>query len=574
MRRLIGTLERLAVTAIVATSLGGCSGAGALREPGELRNLLLATATPLLAPTLATADLSPIAHASAPPYGVNTFLEQEVDEQKTRRMLQLIRDAGFTWIRQEFPWRDIEPSAKGDFWDYKWNKSAWDKYDRIVTLAGEYGLNIIARLDAPPDWSRQDNSLFRRPPDNYADYGDFVAAVAARYRGKVNHYQIWNEPNIYPEWGDQPVRASEYARLLKIAYQRAKAADPGCVIIAAALAPTIAHEPRNRSDVLFLQEMYDAGAGGSFDVLSTMAYGLISGPDDRRADPWRDVNFSRPQLLREIMVRNGDAAKPIWISELGWNALPPDFPGEPMYGRVTDNQQARYTVRGLERIRQEWPWVGVVNLWYLRQPGNWLPAQQEYYFRMVDPDFTIHPVYQAVADFIAKSAALERGYRQDDHYALRYSAGWTERSDIRASLTAYRQTATPGSTLSFTFRGTDLDLVTRTGPGEGALWVNVDENPANDAQIPRDAAGRYVLDLHTSKETWQTTVPLARGLSDGVHTVTLTVASRAGSPVALPVTVDALVVDRKPGAPVGPLLGGTAVTLVWALAWALPRRRR
>jgi hypothetical protein len=568
-----GILLRLLLLTTLAACLPGCSNVAALGEPGELRNLLLAGATPLLAPNLDTADLAPISHTSAPPFGVNTFLEQEVDEQKARQMLKMIRDAGFAWIRQEFPWRDIEQSAKGDFWDHKWNKSAWDKYDRIVALANEYGLNIIARLDAPPDWSRQDNRRFNRPPDNYTDFGDFVATVAARYRGHVSHYQIWNEPNIYPEWGEQPVKASEYAVLLQIAYRRAKQADAGCVVIAAALAPTIAHELMNRSDVLYLQEMYDAGAGGSFDVMSTMAYGLVSGPDDRRADPWRDVNFSRPELLRQIMVRNGDAGKPIWISELGWNALPADFPQQPNYGRVTDSQQARYTVRGLQRIRQEWPWVGVVNLWYLRQPGNWLPSQQEYYFRMVDPDFTVHPVYQAVASFIATSAALERGYRQDDYFALRYSPGWTSLSDTRASLSSSHQTTAPGSTLSFTFRGTDLDLVTRTGPGEGVLWVTLDENPASNAQLPRDASGRFVLDLHAPVETWQTIVPLARGLSDAVHTVTLTVASRAGSAAAtLPVTVDALVVDRKPGPPVGLLLAGAGITLVWALAWTLARR--
>jgi hypothetical protein len=116
-------------------------------------------------------------------------------------------------------------------------------------------------------------------------------------------------------------------------------------------------------------------------------------------------------------------------------------------------------------------------------------------------------------------------------------------------------------------------LVTRTGPGEGVLWVTLDENPASDAQLPRDASGRFVLDLHAPVETWQSIVPLARGLSDAVHTVTLTVASRAGSAAAtLPVTVDALVVDRKPGPPVGLLLAGAGITLVWALAWTLARR--
>ncbi len=535
-----------------------------LTQPGELRNRLLAAGTPFLAPSLDTADLSPIAHTSLSPYGVNTFLEQEVDEAKLRQTLQLVRDAGFSWIRQEFPWRDIEISAKGDYWDHKWNQSAWDKYDRIVTLAGEYGLNVIARLDAPPDWSRQDNRIFYRPPDNYADFGDYVSAVVSRYRGKVRYYQIWNEPNIFPEWGYQDVKASEYTPLLQIAYRRAKEADPSCVIIAAALAPTIAHEPMNRSDVLFLQEMYDAGARDSFDILSTMAYGLISGPDDRRADPWRDVNFSRPMLLRQVMVRNGDAQKPIWISELGWNTLPAGFPEPPRYGRVTDDQQARYTLRGLQRIGQEWPWVGVVNVWYLRQPGNWQNTQQEYYFRMIDPDFTVHPVYEAVQSFATHPPVLERGYRQEDSYALTFSGSWWSGLHPRASLGAYRQGVTAGSTLTFTFRGTDLDLVTRRGPDGGLLWVEVDSAPASDRQLPRDAAGRAYADLGASPEEWQALVPLAHGLADGEHRVTLTVGR--GS-----VVVDGLIVDRRPGFPGAWFWIGALLVALWGGFWRTKR---
>lgn len=566
-----GRFALVAMSLLLALFALGCGDVTALREPGELRNVALAHITPFLAPSLDTADLSFIAHTSAPPYGVNTFLEQEVDEAKLRQTLQLARDAGFTWIRQEFPWRDIEQSRKGDFWDYKWNQDAWAKYDRIVALANEYGLRIIARLDAPPDWSRQDNRLFYRPPDNYEDYGDFVYAIVSRYKGKVRHYQIWNEPNIFPEWGYQPVKASEYTKLLQIAYRRAKQADPQCVVITAALAPTIAHEPMNRSDVLYLQEMYDAGARDYFDVLSTMAYGLLSGADDRRADPWRDVNFSRPMLLREIMVRNGDASKPIWISELGWNALPADFPEEPRYGRVTDAQQARYTVRALERIRQEWPWVGVVNIWYLRQPGNWQPSQQEYYFRMVDPDFTMHPVYAAVRDFAARSAVLERGFRQDDDYALTYSSPWQVVTDGRASLGSAHWATANGATVSFTFRGTDLDLVTRRGPDAGIIWVTVDETPASDRQLPRDEAGRAYADLYSESEEWQARVPIAHGLSDGTHEVTLRVSGQRNPHASgNEVTVDAFVVERRPGLPAALPLAGLGLTLLWAIAWRRP----
>ena len=52
-----------------------------------------------------TADLVPIAYNGVNPFGVNTFLNQEVEPEKRARQLDLIRAAGFKWIRQEFPWQ-------------------------------------------------------------------------------------------------------------------------------------------------------------------------------------------------------------------------------------------------------------------------------------------------------------------------------------------------------------------------------------------------------------------------------------------------------------------------------------
>ncbi len=99
-----------------------------------------------------TAPNVPVAHTGVNPFGANTFLEQEVEPAKRERSLQMLHDAGFHWIRQEFPWEDIEIHGKGDFEDRRNepHRSAWDKYDNIVDLAQKYDLEIIARLSHPP----------------------------------------------------------------------------------------------------------------------------------------------------------------------------------------------------------------------------------------------------------------------------------------------------------------------------------------------------------------------------------------------------------------------------------------
>jgi hypothetical protein len=330
-----------------------------------------------------------IPYTDVNPYGANFFLEREVEGWKQDRTLEMAQAAGIGWIKQQFPWAEIEPLRKGEF--------DWAKYDRIVDLAGEYGMEIIARLDRPPNWTRQDNRFETSPPDDLADYGDFVYAFVRRYQGRVRYIQIWNEPNLTAEWGFQRVDAVAYTRLLQEAYRRAKEADPGVVVLSAPLAITLedASMRGNHNDLVFLEQIYQAGAGDYFDILSANAFGLDRPPEDP-PDP-EVLNFRRVELQRAIMERYGDGDKPVWINEYGWNAAPASFPEELLtWERVTDAQQADYTVRGIAWARAHWPWLGVVNIWYFRQVGDIPPDRPAYYFGLVDPDFTPRPVYDAL----------------------------------------------------------------------------------------------------------------------------------------------------------------------------------
>ena len=375
-------------------------------RPAQLRalwNLLLEQARPPLQ-LAAEAEIAHVKDVS--PFGVNTFLEQEVEEAKRDRALQMIKEAGFTWVRQEFPWADIEIHEKGDYTDRRNSpeRSAWDKYDNIVSLAEKHGLQLIVRLSSPPVWAhagRPELGDFG-PPANPNDFADYVETVVRRYQGRIRYFQVWNEPNIYPEWGNQQVNPEDYTALLCSAYQRARQVDPEVIIISAALAPTVAQDGRDLSDLVFLQRMYNAGAGKCFDILSAQGYGLFSGPNDHRASPLT-TNVARHVLLRDIMVRNGDAAKPIWLSELNWDAVP-DTPDKikdwGKYGVVTEQEQARYVPMTYERAQKEWPWVGVMAIWFFKRASDSERDQAMYYFRMVEPDFSSTPLYEAVKQYI------------------------------------------------------------------------------------------------------------------------------------------------------------------------------
>ena len=366
---------------------------------GQVRGLI-DLASNFTRPMPSTADNVPVDEAGVDVFGVNTFLQQEVEPAKRDRQLQMMAEAGFKFIRQQFPWADIEISGKGNFQDCRNGPciDAWAKYDNIVELAQQHDINVIARLDAPPRWAQTTPGDFA-PPANFDDYGDFVAAVAERYKGRVQYYQVWNEPNNYPEWGELPVNPEDFTNLLCTAYRRIKAVDPDAKVLAPALTPTISLEPgpgpgTGLNDFIFLQRMYEAGAGQCFDIMSAQAYGLFSGPTDRRMRP-RNVNFARPMYIRDIMVQNGDSRKPIWISEMNWNTVP-DSIADKRFGQVSLETQARFLPLAYERIRNEWPWVGVASTWFFKPASDAEKDLVQYYFRLIEPDFTPLPVYDAM----------------------------------------------------------------------------------------------------------------------------------------------------------------------------------
>ncbi len=506
-----------------------------------------------LRPTLDLRPDVPIRHTGVNPFGMNTFLQQEVELSKRSEQIRLIADAGFGWLRQEFPWQDIEIAGKGDFSDCRNEAatggciSAWDKYDQIVDESAAHGLQILARLSSPPAWSRADGEARGpfAPPDNLSDYTDYVAAVAERYRGRVSTFQIWNEPNIYPEWGYQPADPEAYTKLLCAAYARLKAIDPNIVVLSAPLAPTLPLGLANPAqplatdfnDLVYLERMYAAGAGGCFDVMSVQGYGLNSAATDERLRPMQ-FNTARNLFIRDLMVRHGDADKAVWISEINWNAAPAEV--DTIFGRFTPEQQARYAPLAYERMQTEWPWVGNMMFWFFKRASDAEKDQAWYYFRMADPDFTLRPVYAAMKDYIADARYVGPGWYQEGHWALDWSTGWRlDRADAYTFGEAERATI-DGATLDFDFVGAGVSLETQPS-GSSTLLATLDGREL--APISVDKAG---------------VVALAHGLSFERHHLHIVASAN--------VAIDGIIVERAVGPQPLALAGALLALLILSRA--------
>ena len=225
-----------------------------------------------------------------------------------------------------------------------------------------------------------------------------MAAAAGRWprqpgvdAPQIHGYVVWNEPNLASEWGGDPPSAAGYTALLQAAYNGVKASSTDAWVISAGLAPTGDDPPDAVDDRTFLLAMYAAGAGSYFDMLGANPMGFASAPDDA-SDP-NGYHFSRALAWRQIMVDNGDSAKEMFATEMGWLRDTATDLGDYNWMKVSDVDQAHYLARAYHKARREWDWMGPMMLWNVDFAAHYPEAEHPYWFSVTGPDTSPHRAY-------------------------------------------------------------------------------------------------------------------------------------------------------------------------------------
>ncbi len=371
------------------------------------------TATPTLTPVPPTP--TPVAHAadymdvmSSPDYGIQAFLwwRPEIAD----RDLNLIKEAGFRWVKQTFAWEDIEGAQRGHF--------DWSRADRVVEQVNSKGLKLIARVSTDPEggvrWAGP-------PPQNIPYFAEFLHAMAARYKGRIHAYQIWNEPNLAREWGHKRPNPAEYVEMLRAAYQAIKSADPNAIVVSAGMAPTGTDNEQAMPDDKFYRLMYRAMGGNSdgyFDMLGVHGAGYAAPPevspeeaaaDKPRYGGERFFTFRHVEDIRRIMVENGDEDKRVVILEFGWTR--DARPNSPYYWHgagagIDDFKQGCYIVRAFEWAKHHWrPWIGVMTLIYMPNL-DWTQDDEQWWWSIMDPsplgELRLRAPYVMIKNYLTK----------------------------------------------------------------------------------------------------------------------------------------------------------------------------
>ena len=185
--------------------------------------------------------------------------------------------------------------------------------------------------------------------------------------------------------------------MLKLTYAAIKSVDPSILVITAGLSPTGVADGHAQPDDQYLQWMFNAGLSGNYDVLGLNANAEAPDPT---ADPgstpgFNDASFyfRRVEQLRAIQEQNGDAAKPVWLMEFGWDSdtIHPDR----AWYAVSEDQKAQNILTAMQYARANWPWMGVMTLWAMPDP-TWGPDREEYWWGVSNSDGSLRPALDQI----------------------------------------------------------------------------------------------------------------------------------------------------------------------------------
>src|SRR4029077_18599185 len=99
-------------------------------------------------------------------------------------------------------------------------------------------------------------------PSDPTTYRTFMQAMASRYAGKVQAYEIWNEENLSREMGAGNVAPASYLPVLENGATGVRAGDPSALVLLGAPSPTGANIPGQAiDDLTYLQQLYAINNG-------------------------------------------------------------------------------------------------------------------------------------------------------------------------------------------------------------------------------------------------------------------------------------------------------------------------
>lgn len=296
------------------------------------------------------------------------------------RELRAAAAAGASVVRCGAYWSGIEPRPGA--WD-------WTVQDRLVDLAAGLGLETqpilgytpahaagaAAQAAAAAGWRARDPqawqmTAFSQPED--AAWRRYVAAMAARYRGRIRMYEAWNEPDL----GFWRGSTDDYLRTLAAAAEEIRRADPAAQVLSGGFATALPHAGRARNPDL--QQRVLAEGSAWFDVHAFHGHG-----------PFEE--FARGLAVLDAWRARMPAPRPLYFNETALSA----YGG----GAAAERTQACELVKKMAWAVS----IGALGYtWYELRDGGRNPADPEHHYGLLDPALQPKPAFCAYAESVRR----------------------------------------------------------------------------------------------------------------------------------------------------------------------------
>jgi hypothetical protein len=300
------------------------------------------------------------------PWGFCTHVVQGQHPAETQ---QAIDELGAPWVRIDADWNGIEPQ-QGQFY--------WDLMDSVVNNARARGEIIYATLAYTPQWAT-DGPLRSGVPRSPDHYRNFVTAVVGRYKDRVKHWGIWNEPEGVQFWTGSQQQFVDL--VLKPGAEAIRAADPGALVLG--------FDSGNDD---WLDAVFKLGGGNYLDVITVHVYACCDNTDDVAKVLLRlDCTGGWPwdKCRKKAIDNNGLGSKPVWVTEVGWKTQTPEW----------EQKQATLYTQLLDEMRKRSSWWKKTIFYELYDAEPCDPGKDNCW-GIIHPDWSRKPAFDAVKQYI------------------------------------------------------------------------------------------------------------------------------------------------------------------------------
>lgn len=267
---------------------------------------------------------------------------------------------GAKFYRFDMTWKWLE-DYRGHFYS-----DLLARLDFIVDGLVAVGIEPIPQVWYTPAWASVGGGGFD-PPTDYADFTAFMRSLAARYKGKVRFWEIWNEPDNNNWTGT----ASGFVDMLHAGYDGVNAADPHAKVLCASMGNS------------WLADVLTAGAKNYCDYFGKHPYTAGQSPHYDAVDPQYD--FAENLTNAKALLDAAGATQKVILTEFGWSTASTGW-------GVSQALQGHYLTQAYEYLAASFPWVEVA-CWYELRDGGYPkeaptnPTSYEDNFGLVTIDF-------------------------------------------------------------------------------------------------------------------------------------------------------------------------------------------